>query len=547
MFYLFGNFEQPQHQVRVRAVLGESSAMCFTRYGDMLAIASLEYLSFVDAIHGELKEWINLEDIVPGILNATDVRFANDSARFAVVGRLVPKRFAVFGWEADVSSDACDLGWLCIWDLNEGSIHFDDCRINSRFRELLWNVVFSPLGDTVAAGGLTTIWLMNAQSGQLGTEILVEQGIDGFVFTPSGAELTIATEDQKTLKIQVVDISSGDVVFEVPLPLLPPGFRVEALSYETPWEGWQRWQECEEWERLEKWQGWERWEWWQEWQCSQRWHGWEAQERWQGWQEWEGWQGWRRWQGWTEWQEQHGEDANVALQLNPEAPEVIPAAESAVLQEVLWFSSVEHLLMKSPTSVEQVAEMDEAVSSLPARNLVLTFNRNPKGFDEALLNSELARDLVRRGVDVQPPWAKGGKVLTSSVSPDALEDLPNEIGLRTVIVHEDDEQAVWAALSGLPYDIRPRLKPSTGKVALLGPSDLSMFGDVSSNTNTCTSSSASSRIMAPSQLPEQSIEVDRTFVHFSAKGASSPRTVSTSEAHHAENPRKWVPRHEQGM
>ena len=72
------------------------------------------------------------------------------------------------------------------------------------------------------------------------------------------------------------------------------------------------------------------------------------------------------------------------------------------------------------------------------------------------MNSDLARDLQVRGVDVQPPWAKGGKVLASHVTADALDGFPHEIGLRTVIVHEGDEHVVWAALSGLDYDIRPR-------------------------------------------------------------------------------------------
>ena len=55
---------------------------------------------------------------------------------------------------------------------------------------------------------------------------------------------------------------------------------------------------------------------------------------------------------------------------------------------------------------------------------VLAFNRHPKEFQEAILASELAQSMKAKGIDVEPQWANGAKVLFDGVTAEATPEWP---------------------------------------------------------------------------------------------------------------------------
>jgi len=217
--------------------------------------------------------------------------------------------------------------------------------------------------------------------------------------------------------------------------------------------------------------------------------------------------------------------------------EVIPPEEATRIQEEQWASATERFIscgMATHGCATPAAGMDQSSGVV-----VLTFGRNSKGFDEALRNSELAHELCARGVNVQPPWANGAKILAAGITVESLADFPGELGLRNVVVYEADEPAIYAALQELPYGQRPRLKPMQGQWSVPSPDNLDCFLDVSAGSASSTSGVTG---LSVSSLDTTSVPVERTFVHFSEGGASSPRTVSTSQWRGLGNPRGWAPR-----
>jgi len=149
----------------------------------------------------------------------------------------------------------------------------------------------------------------------------------------------------------------------------------------------------------------------------------------------------------------------------------IDPQEAANTANELWASGVERLMSASPAAME---------SSLAGsrRALLLTFSRCPRELENAILNSAPARALIECGVDVQPAEFGGMKVLVEGVELSQLEiplagEPPRPYHL---VVYEEDEAAIKAALENLPYSVR-KLKPQTGRRFV--PSDLALL-DVSS-------------------------------------------------------------------
>jgi len=99
--------------------------------------------------------------------------------------------------------------------------------------------------------------------------------------------------------------------------------------------------------------------------------------------------------------------------------------------------------------------------------LVLTFSRHPAALIEALLNSPPAQAASAQGVDLQPSWARGGRVFADGVHAGLFDE---ELSAYQVVICEKDEDAIMASLHDLPYGIR-KLKPGMGRAAVPGRLD----------------------------------------------------------------------------
>merc|ERR1711971_366026 len=96
-----------------------------------------------------------------------------------------------------------------------------------------------------------------------------------------------------------------------------------------------------------------------------------------------------------------------------------------------------------------------------SRCVVLRFHRHNREMKHVLEQSELGRHLADRGQDLCPDWANGAKVLVPGLGPAgmALAGLePGSLRAWNVVVREDQQHAVLAALDSLPYRRRPRAK-----------------------------------------------------------------------------------------
>lgn len=138
--------------------------------------------------------------------------------------------------------------------------------------------------------------------------------------------------------------------------------------------------------------------------------------------------------------------------------------------------------------------------------LILAFSRHPDEFIEALLNSPPARAAITAGVNIQPEWAKGGRVFAENVHPELFD---HELCVYHVVIYERDEQALFAALTDLPYNTK-KLKPGMGRTEV--PGYLSQF-DVSS-----TESDEHGTIQ---------VTVKNTFIHVGRRSADDIQSAHT--------------------
>ncbi|CAE8673650.1 unnamed protein product, partial [Polarella glacialis] len=151
--------------------------------------------------------------------------------------------------------------------------------------------------------------------------------------------------------------------------------------------------------------------------------------------------------------------------------EYIDPAEAQAVQEVLWATSVEARI-----AAEQAADAGPGSrSGLKGRVMVLTFNRHPPCFDDALLVCPLARELAKAGVDMQPPWAKGAKILAWGIDQFLIDEARVELAPWHVVVCEKDEDAVHEALKKLEWKKRPTLKPGVAKSCIPQAGNTSLF------------------------------------------------------------------------
>jgi len=162
--------------------------------------------------------------------------------------------------------------------------------------------------------------------------------------------------------------------------------------------------------------------------------------------------------------------------------------------------------------------------------VVLCFNRHPGAFDQALIDSPLAQELVGRGVDVHPPWANGAKILAEGVDPFVLDEARVIPAPWHVIVREHHEHEVYKTLRALPHRIRPTLKRGCEKVFVhdRDPEHAELH-------NLSPSSSRSSSVQsfefqsADGDIPsvEPLVLIRRTFIHVGVRQEGSPKSAKT--------------------
>ena len=117
---------------------------------------------------------------------------------------------------------------------------------------------------------------------------------------------------------------------------------------------------------------------------------------------------------------------------------------------------------------------------------MLTFNRHAKDFLDAIMGSSLAQSLGRSGVDIQPSWAHGAKILVEGFDSAIFDEIyiEPELGPRHVVVREADQEELLAAFKDLPYRLKPRVKPSAGCVVCPHDGDTSLFAASSDSVST---------------------------------------------------------------
>lgn len=214
--------------------------------------------------------------------------------------------------------------------------------------------------------------------------------------------------------------------------------------------------------------------------------------------------------------------------VSSEPAAAIDAEEAARISDELWASSVEHVLATS------VAPPSSSSPRSPFR--LMTFSRHPQALDDVLLRCPLALDLQAQGVDVQPPWANGAKVMAVGVGPELLD---TELCPRHVVVLQSDEYLILEALQSLPCNVRPRLKPGAGSAVV--PSYLSLMQDASDtgaasslgympDEGSCSGEDLVAdgplAVMPPLEYDVQDMPVRNTFIDFRSP-AVSPRSSKT--------------------
>merc|ERR1712032_312946 len=110
-------------------------------------------------------------------------------------------------------------------------------------------------------------------------------------------------------------------------------------------------------------------------------------------------------------------------------------------------------------------QCEEVRPSISQQVVVLVFSRASRQLDEALLNSQLARDALARGIDTRPSWAYGAKIFVDGMGPETLKApcLPQLMPSHVVIYEEDEDDLMKALRQLLPYRIMKRKPESSGK------------------------------------------------------------------------------------
>mmetsp|Transcript_104584 Transcript_104584/g.326157 ORF Transcript_104584/g.326157 Transcript_104584/m.326157 type:complete len:491 (+) Transcript_104584:1-1473(+) len=227
--------------------------------------------------------------------------------------------------------------------------------------------------------------------------------------------------------------------------------------------------------------------------------------------------------------EKVGDEWPRAVQLveHAEPPAHISPEEATRTSDSLWASGIDALNAPRPaTSVDR-----------PRGVALLTFSRSSPALDEAVLASSPAQVARAAGVDVQPEWARGAKVLAAGLGPEHLEPAFLEKSMpRHVMLYDDDVDDLLDEPRGLPYEIR-KVKPVGALPAQPGALSLAVassvgasaeMGSASLTAAVADGSVASTAAPAPvsGQPSVLEVEVHHTFIDFRATSMDERLTRS---------------------
>jgi len=117
----------------------------------------------------------------------------------------------------------------------------------------------------------------------------------------------------------------------------------------------------------------------------------------------------------------------------------IEAANSQFCEQDVQTDSKSCVILPGLSNVEAC---DTSTASHGMAGVILTFNKHPRNFNEALMESESAKSLKDEGIDLLPAWANGANILLRGLTAEIMEHspmTPQMLGPHHVIVAQSDE------------------------------------------------------------------------------------------------------------
>lgn len=154
-----------------------------------------------------------------------------------------------------------------------------------------------------------------------------------------------------------------------------------------------------------------------------------------------------------------------------EQPAIISEEEAAAVAHERWASSVEARIVQDGEEQMGIVSESPNVCTWSQQNNtdstdfvdveILHFHRHPKALGDAVRRSQLGQELTSAGVEMEPGWAGGAKVLVQGMSAAMLESCgvpPASLRPSHVIVNKDNVSKILDKIQTLPYHVRPRTK-----------------------------------------------------------------------------------------
>lgn len=211
--------------------------------------------------------------------------------------------------------------------------------------------------------------------------------------------------------------------------------------------------------------------------------------------------------------------------------EQIEPDEAQAITDTCWVSTIEARIAADKLSSSRDHQLKLHPRNCKSRLVRLRFDRHPAAFDEAIMKMPLAMQLAERGIDIQPAWANGAKVLDGDAQ-FLVDEARMVLAPFDVIVREVDEKAVHAALRAIEWNKRPKLKQGKGRFVVCEDGLSSLFHGSPSSSRvssvsdlTGASSSDDECPVGPSPI---AYAVRRTFIHFEQRDDNQSRCRARS-------------------
>lgn len=216
--------------------------------------------------------------------------------------------------------------------------------------------------------------------------------------------------------------------------------------------------------------------------------------------------------------------------------EVWDAAGPGDEEVAIALSQTEVTQMENANISAAIAASLESQSTISLRILVLRF-KDCTELMHTVMQSDIAQNLIKNSVDVQPAWANQAIVLVEGMTQEALASSdfdPSTLRKWCVVLWEQDEDAITSALRTVSYRRRPKEKNR----------EVITINATSGNQDVVLS--PKNRLASADDLYKSlGIEVIRTFLDEEAGRRVGWRpkslfTKSSGDARAIENPRKWA-------